>query len=173
MADAGARSAAVLPSRRQHHGSWQQHQQQRQGTRVQGVLLCRGLASSQHSSAAPLLHSVFICANPSSGTASPVPTHKRLARLPLCLSCRQSKQYVKYLSWQRRLEMLRDVSAGLKYLHKAGHSHPGLRSSRLYVSTVGRVRHLAGCGCAMLLVTCKLRPAGSCCLWIGACWCLY
>jgi tRNA A-37 threonylcarbamoyl transferase component Bud32 len=48
-------------------------------------------------------------------------------------------QYVSYLTWDRRLNMLRDVAAGLMYLHKSQYAHGDLRTDNLFVASDGRV----------------------------------
>lgn len=45
-----------------------------------------------------------------------------------------------YLTWDRRLEMLHDVAAGMMYLHKSHIIHGDLRSDNLFVAADGRVR---------------------------------
>jgi serine/threonine protein kinase len=47
---------------------------------------------------------------------------------------------VTYFNWERRLEMLHDVAAGMMYLHKRHYVHGDLRSPNLFVGLDGRVR---------------------------------
>jgi len=49
-------------------------------------------------------------------------------------------QYVAHFSWDRRLEMLHDVAAGMSYLHGKDHVHGDLRSPNLFVGADGKVR---------------------------------
>jgi serine/threonine protein kinase len=49
-------------------------------------------------------------------------------------------QYVNYLSWKRRLQMLHDVASGMLYLHSRRYVHGDLRSPNLFVTENGRVR---------------------------------
>jgi len=48
-------------------------------------------------------------------------------------------QYVNYLSWKRRLDMLHDVASGMMYLHSRRYVHGDLRSPNLFVTENGRV----------------------------------
>jgi serine/threonine protein kinase len=45
-----------------------------------------------------------------------------------------------YFTWDRRLEMLHDVAAGMMYLHKRYYVHGDLRSPNLFVGLDGRVK---------------------------------
>jgi serine/threonine protein kinase len=49
-------------------------------------------------------------------------------------------QYVAHFNWDRRLEMLHDVAAGMSYLHGKDHVHGDLRSPNLFVGADGKVR---------------------------------
>jgi DNA-binding helix-hairpin-helix protein with protein kinase domain len=51
-------------------------------------------------------------------------------------------QYVAHFNWDRRLEMLHDVAAGMSYLHGKDHVHGDLRSPNLFVGADGKVRLL-------------------------------
>jgi len=48
-------------------------------------------------------------------------------------------QYVSFLSWKRRLQMLHDVACGMLYLHSRCYVHGDLRSPNLFVTENGRV----------------------------------
>jgi DNA-binding helix-hairpin-helix protein with protein kinase domain len=48
-------------------------------------------------------------------------------------------QYVAHFNWDRRLEMLHDVAAGMSYLHGKDHVHGDLRSPNLFVGADGKV----------------------------------
>lgn len=52
-------------------------------------------------------------------------------------------QYMNYFNWDRRLEMLHDVAAGMMYLHKRHYVHGDLRSPNLFVGLDGRVSSIA------------------------------
>jgi hypothetical protein len=47
--------------------------------------------------------------------------------------------YLQYLTWERRLQMLHDVAAGMSYLHGRNVAHGDLRSPNLFVGADGRV----------------------------------
>lgn len=49
-------------------------------------------------------------------------------------------QYVAHFNWDRRLEMLHDVAAGMSYLHGKDHVHGDLRSPNLFVGADSKVR---------------------------------
>ncbi|KAF6265332.1 hypothetical protein COO60DRAFT_1623953 [Scenedesmus sp. NREL 46B-D3] len=53
---------------------------------------------------------------------------------------RQATKYMNYFNWDRRLEMLHDVAAGMMYLHKRHYVHGDLRSPNLFVGLDGRVK---------------------------------
>jgi serine/threonine protein kinase len=52
-----------------------------------------------------------------------------------------------YFNWDRRLEMLHDVAAGMMYLHKRHYVHGDLRSPNLFVGLDGRVSCAAAGAC--------------------------
>jgi serine/threonine protein kinase len=52
-----------------------------------------------------------------------------------------------YFNWDRRLEMLHDVAAGMMYLHKRHYVHGDLRSPNLFVGLDGRVSQAASSAC--------------------------
>ena len=52
-----------------------------------------------------------------------------------------------YFNWDRRLEMLHDVAAGMMYLHKRHYVHGDLRSPNLFVGLDGRVSTAAPPAC--------------------------
>jgi DNA-binding helix-hairpin-helix protein with protein kinase domain len=52
-------------------------------------------------------------------------------------------QYVAHFNWDRRLEMLHDVAAGMSYLHGKDHVHGDLRSPNLFVGADSKVRAAA------------------------------
>jgi tRNA A-37 threonylcarbamoyl transferase component Bud32 len=54
-------------------------------------------------------------------------------------------QYISYFNWDRRLEMLHDVAAGMSYLHGKDHIHGDLRSPNLFVGADGKVCGLCVC----------------------------
>jgi serine/threonine protein kinase len=68
--------------------------------------------------------------------------------LLLLLAC---LQYMNYFNWDRRLEMLHDVAAGMMYLHKRHYVHGDLRSPNLFVGLDGRVSLLHDFGCCKWL----------------------
>lgn len=51
-------------------------------------------------------------------------------------------QYVSYLTWHKRLEMLAEIAAGMAYLHKWGYVRGDLRSTCLFVTSDGQVSAL-------------------------------
>ena len=57
--------------------------------------------------------------------------------------------YLQYLTWERRLQMLHNVAAGMSYLHGRNVAHGDLRSPNLFVGADGTVsciqdnRHLS------------------------------
>eukprot|EP00878_Enallax_costatus_P003652 GHUV01003866.1.p1 GENE.GHUV01003866.1~~GHUV01003866.1.p1 ORF type:complete len:1163 (+),score=390.16 GHUV01003866.1:185-3673(+) len=53
---------------------------------------------------------------------------------------KQATKYMNYFTWDRRLEMLHDVAAGMMYLHKRHYVHGDLRSPNLFVGLDGRVK---------------------------------
>jgi serine/threonine protein kinase len=46
---------------------------------------------------------------------------------------------MEYFNWDRRLEMLQDVAAGMAYLHSRNCVHGDLRSQILFVGQDGQV----------------------------------
>lgn len=73
------------------------------------------------------------------GFSNPV-TLCLLACLLACACVCPPPQYVNYLSWKRRLQMLHDVASGMLYLHSRRYVHGDLRSPNLFVTENGRVR---------------------------------
>jgi serine/threonine protein kinase len=67
-------------------------------------------------------------------------------------------QYVNYLSWKRRLQMLHDVASGMMYLHSRRYVHGDLRSPNLFVTENGRVSWDHACPVAVVFV-CMLEHA--------------
>jgi serine/threonine protein kinase len=84
-----------------------------------------------------------------------------------CQQCLLSSclQYINYLSWKRRLQMLHDAAAGMLFLHSRRYVHGDLRSPNLFVTENGRVSALGHIACANQLFVSLLHE-----LYCVQCW---